>query len=146
MTRPVPRIADGVRLPRRGRPGGARLIAVLALVALLIGGLGYFWLSQVRDQAERRQEFLDLHDAAVDRIDKGPESEFGPEVVEEYHEEAARRRELLLRIQPDLPGPQTKRCGACGEEVSWLSQAGDRCPHCGAKWTREITETGFPKY
>jgi predicted RNA-binding Zn-ribbon protein involved in translation (DUF1610 family) len=35
----------------------------------------------------------------------------------------------------------TKSCSHCGKGVSVSSAAGQRCPYCGAYWSREVNHT-----
>ena len=120
--------------PRRKTSGGTGVIVVFILIALMIGGVVYLSLSQMADIADKPDEFLRLHDAAMDRMSKGEASEYGPEVIEEYAKAAAKRKEQLLMIQPDLPARSSKSCGNCGRAVPSSSKAGGKCPHCRARW------------
>jgi len=118
-----------------------KVFAILAV--LFLGWFFYFCFSSMSDISNTKSEFEQLHDAAMDRIDKGPESEFGPEVIEEYSKAAKERKERLLRFQPDFGDTGNsfdKRCGNCGKSVSSSFKAGDKCPHCHVRWAIEKIE------
>jgi len=57
------------------------------------------------------------------------------------HPFGVRRRGVDARIRRILDSAvsQTKKCGACGKQVSNAAAAGQRCPHCGAYWSYEHT-------
>jgi DNA-directed RNA polymerase subunit RPC12/RpoP len=122
----------------RGEVSG-QLVKVLALVVVAVLAIGAFivfcdFASWVQDKNAKQDEFIELHEAAMDRLDKGPESEYGPEVVEEYAEAAEKRQEFLLSIQPEPGESSDLSCGKCKKEVPSSSMAGGKCPHCGVTW------------
>ncbi|MBN2584089.1 MAG: hypothetical protein JXL80_13570 [Planctomycetes bacterium] len=49
---------------------------------------------------------------------------------------SADRLPIIHITTPDGTVP-IKKCSKCGREVSVLYKAGDRCPHCGARWSYE---------
>lgn len=118
----------------------------VVLAVLFLGGFFYYYFSSMSDITNTKSEFEQLHDAAMDRIDKGPASEFGPEVIEEYSKAAKDRKERLLRFQPDFDKSGNKSsmcCGSCGKSVSSSSKVGDKCPHCGARWLYKTVDVKF---
>jgi len=118
--------------------GGTYLNVIVVLALLSFSWFFYLSFSSMSDIAGTKSKTEELHAAAMDRMDKGPESEFGPEVIEEYSKAAKDRQERLLQLQPDFgkPGNKSKMsCGSCGKSVSSSSKVGDKCPYCRVRWT-----------
>jgi len=46
----------------------------------------------------------------------------------------------IIHIESPMGNVPIKKCCKCRREVSILYKAGDRCPHCGAQWSKEIKE------